>query len=336
MVCMLQNLKIARKVLPAFALASLVSSSMTVEEYDARVFVNSVESEPFKAGSAALLEFLFEHKETRKKPHHFHEMHEKPLHVLAISQDLNSFYHFHPAAAHHGSKPFSIRLATPNSDADNFMIKKGIERPGNYYIFSEFMPMDEAMQLARSEVKVEGPPAPLAPLKADPQQGPGLIVKYFSEQGVETGFDEGSFRAELQINSFWACSYFLPHLTLKIQKRVAGTRAYEDINKLDTWLGMFGHAVLIGSQGQKVEEKTIRHMHSVFPIPDEGPNGTRGPIVKFAPDLHSQPIGNDLYRTWFQWKIGQSIHTWAFAFDWVAPVDPDFSMLQILGIKKCL
>jgi hypothetical protein len=107
-----------------------------------------------ESGVAATLSFEIGSNRIR----HPEQVHEKPLHVLVISEDLHRFDHIHPELTPAGS--FDIRYA--------------FQHPGRYRIYADFTPPGAPQQIESFPLVVAGKaPAP------DPGKGPthGLSIQ---------------------------------------------------------------------------------------------------------------------------------------------------------------
>ena len=68
-------------------------------------------------------------------------VHEKPMHVLIVSNDLAEFYHIHPEQSADGS--YNVLHTFPNG--------------GDYKLYADFTPKDAVQVVEQINVKVEGP-----------------------------------------------------------------------------------------------------------------------------------------------------------------------------------
>ncbi len=78
-------------------------------------------------------------------------VHEKPMHLLVVSEDLNEFYHIHPELQADGS--YKVVHTFPNS--------------GNYRLYADFTPKDSPQVVEQITVKVEGKEREKVALVAD-------------------------------------------------------------------------------------------------------------------------------------------------------------------------
>jgi hypothetical protein len=69
--------------------------------------------------------------------------HEKPMHLIVVSSDLNHFAHLHPA--HQAEGRYTVGATLPEE--------------GQYLLFNEFFTADGTMQIERNELATSGAPA---------------------------------------------------------------------------------------------------------------------------------------------------------------------------------
>jgi hypothetical protein len=110
-------------------------------------------AEPLRAGTPASLTFRIRDP-AGFDVRHFQIVHERPLHLMIVSQDLARFDHVHPELEPDGS--FRLGHVFPEG--------------GHYFLFSDFTPDSVGMQVVPVEMVVAGDePAP-RPLVVDDDQ----------------------------------------------------------------------------------------------------------------------------------------------------------------------
>ena len=77
--------------------------------------------------------------------------HEKPMHLLVVSEDLAEFYHIHPEVAADGA--YKVSFTLPNG--------------GNYKLYADYTPKDSTQVVENFMVKVAGTERAKVELKAD-------------------------------------------------------------------------------------------------------------------------------------------------------------------------
>ena len=135
----------------------------------AQLFFNDEEKNIMSAGEATNLKIDIFNDESAEPLHHFHPMHEKPLHLLIISEDMESFSHLHPIQLSEHLGIFSIDLNQPTRDPYNLDSAKSVLRPGNYFVFAESMPMGFSMTTIPLNFIATGEALPKKPLLLDPK-----------------------------------------------------------------------------------------------------------------------------------------------------------------------
>jgi hypothetical protein len=78
---------------------------------------------------------------------------------------------------------------------------------------------------------------------------------------------------------------------------------YREVRNLEQWLGMPGHAVLIGNRGERAEDRIFRHLHASN---GQGSHG-RHTMQASTGQLSSMAMADDVppagvYRFWCQFK----------------------------------
>ncbi len=79
-------------------------------------------------------------------------VHEKPMHLIVISEDLSYFNHIHPV---------------PTADNSIFTVDTEFPAAGNYRLYLDYSPKRVGHRLGRLELTVSGTPPPPVPLVAD-------------------------------------------------------------------------------------------------------------------------------------------------------------------------
>jgi hypothetical protein len=99
------------------------------------------------------------------------------------------------------------------------------------------------------------------------------------------------------------------------------------VENLETWLGSYGHLVLISNEGALAADKKFLHLHAVWPLPDD-PTTIKGPTLELGAENHTL-LKTGAYRGWLQFKHLGNIQTIPFSFEIKDPGPEIFS-------KKCL
>lgn len=252
----------------------------------------SVDGTPMSSlmpGRAASLGLAFSDASTGAPVTRFAIAHEKPLHLVVVHRDLSSFSHLHPRVDAAGR--FSVRVNAPSADDDDVNAERAFERPGDYFLFAEVTPQGRGTHLARLDMSVPGaePAATLTPDRIAPD---GAITKYLTADG-QPGAAGDAYRARVSVSrSEHHPGMPMLAFAVTVQQRSA-SGAYEDVRDLSPWLGMPGHAVVVGTAGARAADRTFLHLHA------EGAGA--------GPELSYMAMGNDvppagLYRSWVQFK----------------------------------
>lgn len=138
----------------------------------------------------------------------FSILHEKQMHLLAISKDLSSFQHLHPEYIGDGK----------------FVVKMQFPQPGGYKLYADFMPEGGAQQLADFEVKVEGE-------EIYKQAEPDKELKR-----TVNGLD-----FDLKIEDLTANQH------LEMSFTITDSATQEPVTNLQPYLGSAGHVVITSS-----------------------------------------------------------------------------------------
>jgi hypothetical protein len=297
-----------------FALSGSPSVSQA-GELISRLLVDGTLGAAMVAGKKTRWEFEYVDSVTGHPPHHFHEMHGKPMHLIVVSEDLSTFAHLHPTNRPHSKKAFFIDVNSSSRDPDNFQLPTAVMKSGRYHLFGDVMPMGYGMLLIPYDVEVKGPKSPRLPLVADKLEADGAIVKYFDNEGRSANESAATYKAVLRIEAMDHCNTVLPKLYVDLFARSGNT--FAPVQDLEPWLESYGHAIVMGAKGVSAKEKIAQHLHSVWPIPTgDLSKDERGPSVELAAHSHGQSTPTDRYRAWIQVKRASKILTLEFTIDW--------------------
>ncbi len=220
--------------------------------------------------------------------------HEKPMHLIVVSEDLSTFAHLHPAMGEDGR--FRVNLNTASMDPDNADAAKAIQLAGAHLAFAEVRPRGQEVQRLDFKLQAEGDvkPHPLVP----DVTGNGQVTRYFSGDG-QPGKEGAPYRVSFELGDMR--EHGMLHLSYNLERR-NGDR-YEPIDDAQNWLGMPGHAVMIGRD-------VFHHLHA-------GHHGhhleAAGPEFTFM--LHEDLPPDGVYKVWGQFKTGDRVVTFPFTFE---------------------
>ena len=297
------------------------SKEMEPIALEGRLEVDGTPGRPMTPGVPAAWTFHFLDPEGRPATE-FEVDHEKPMHLVAVSQDLETFAHLHPSLGPDGG--FRIFANQGTCDPDNADAARAVVKSGAHHLFASVRPAGVETQLYRFDVEASGEPHPVPPAP-DPQVRPGTIRKYFDSAGQEAP-PGAAYEVTLQIEDHRRHGMF--HLEFLLRRAVAdgqGGVAYEDVREVEPWLGAPGHAVMIGAAGESAADRFFGHLHAgghgsghaAPPVVLDGehpPGGGLGPSFRFAaPHGELPPAG--LYKVWGQFKDQGSVGTFPFVFE---------------------
>ncbi|MBD0369297.1 MAG: cupredoxin domain-containing protein [Pyrinomonadaceae bacterium] len=136
-------------------------------------------------------------------------VHEKPLHLLVVSDDLSEFYHIHPEMQVDDS--YSVRQTFPYG--------------GIYRLYADYTPPGYGTIVEQFELYVEGPERPRVPLYADSQLTKttgGLKATLSSDKELRAGED------------------------LMLRFKLFDEKTDAPVNNLQLYLGSLAHFVIVG------------------------------------------------------------------------------------------
>lgn len=164
------------------------------------------EPQPIAAGIPAKLIFVV--KDERGQPASLKIVHEKPMHLIAVSTDLAEFYHIHPE---------------PQTDG-SYAVTHTFTSGGGYRLYADFTPIGAEQIVKQLDVNVEGTPRSKVGLSADSKfekTVDGLWVSMKPSKALRAGED----------------------LTLDFQMFDSATG--KPVTDLQNYLGELAHFVLI-------------------------------------------------------------------------------------------
>mgnify|MGYP000079146622 CR=1 FL=1 len=301
-----------------FLLSILVifSSSIFAMELIPKMTLMGVNGNSPVAGEPLKLEIKFSgHHHTHKM---FMRMHEKMMHLIIISEDLERFSHVHPVYDKKTGK-FSLTLNAKHVDPDNKDAEYAMDKPGKYFLFFETMPMtmdnDEPPVMRMDKLSFEFEERSYKTLV---KKTSNSVVKYFDKNWNET-FEESKFKISFSYENFDFCDFYKPKFYFHIEELLESGE-YVGIEKqsLSKWLGMGGHGILINNDGIAIEEKSLFHLHGFLPMSTPG-------FFTLPFHSHNNKLSRGNYKIWGQFKIGDAVRTIDFSFYYDFPeIDESF------------
>ncbi len=287
----------------------LLASQCSFGALAAQLFINDEETSVMTAGAPANLKIDFFNTESSDPLHHFHPMHEKEVHLILVSEDLDSFSHLHPMKLSEHLGIFGVDLNLPTTDPYNLDSSSAVMKAGGYFVFAESMPMGFSMTTIPLSLTASGSRDQNKPLMLDLKSPDGFIYKTFEDYVVK-----------LKVKTYPHCGTFSALLEMDLQKKDPVTQTLVDVTDIEPWLNSFAHTVMVSEQGTTATEKHFIHLHAVWPLVDD-PETERGPYIRMASDSHV-PMREGIYKIWFQFKHQGKVHTIPFVIDIKAPVIP--------------
>lgn len=272
--------------------------------WQARMLLNGEENGSVQAGQPARLQMAI------RDPHgnpvrEFELEHEKPMHMIVVSADLETFAHLHPDLTTGGE--FSLSLNQPTTDPDNRDAERAITKAGPHLVFAEFKPRGQKLQGLALDLQASGQAAPVQ-LRPD-LTGSGQVTRYFSADG-QPGAVGAPYRVSFELDDMRG--HGMMHLTFHLEKAVGD--GYQPVQEAENWLGMPGHAIMIGAGGGDASSRSFNHLHSGHHgHPMQPLLGGAGPDFPFM--LHGQMPPDGTYKVWGQFKHEGRVVTFPFVFE---------------------
>jgi hypothetical protein len=255
----------------------------------------SVDGRPdglMRPGQSAAWEIGFSDAGTGAPFTRFDLHHERAMHLIVVKRDLSTFAHLHPVLGADGR--FRLHVNAPGEDADNRDAPGVVSRPGTYLLFAEVAPSGQSARLSRFTVRAEGEERDAA-LSPDLVAASGEVEKAVGDRyRVSLRMARGEHHPGMPMLTF----------TVTVRERDA-QGGYSEVRDFEPWLGMTGHAVLVGAAGDRVADRVFRHLHA-----GHGDHAAGGPLsfMAMAQDVPSA----GLYRLWCQFKHRGQVQTVPF------------------------
>ena len=124
-----------------------------------------------------LIRLSFQARDAANKPvRHLEYVHERPLHLLIVSDDLAEFDHIHPELV----------------AGDRYEVTHTFQHGGRYRLYADFTPPGSAQRIETFELSLTGKPRAAIPLQADEswtKERDGLQLTLASKQPFHAGED---------------------------------------------------------------------------------------------------------------------------------------------------
>ena len=224
-----------------------------------QLFVNGVENGVARSDEANLLEFRFQQKteEGFKSIRDFEAMHMKFMHLVLISEDLESFAHVHPAWDK-STASFSMALNINTVNPDNQDAFEALRKGGRFFVYAEVKSTSLGMFKKSWNLEVKGPEE-FTPPKSDAINSNGVIEKHFSFEGLEVE-SHGFYKATFQWERVPACGGALVQADIVIYS-LTDNGQYQVETDVKPWMMMGAHALVLGNASREAGEKNFAHIH---------------------------------------------------------------------------
>lgn len=223
-------------------------------------------------------------------------VHEKPMHLLVVSEDLGEFYHIHPEPQADGS--YRVENKFPNG--------------GNYRLYADFTPEGSAQIVEKLSVKVEGTTREkiaLAPDAKLEKTVDGLRVALNPEAEITAGKE------------------------LMLDFNVADAKTNKPAKDLEKYLGEYAHFVIISEDLQQFVHAHPMSKDSHSEQHDEGKphkhdDKSKTDVNAASPSIvsaHTSFPSAGIYKVWAQFQRGGRVITVPFTVS----VKPDVQKTEI-------
>jgi len=237
----------------------------------------TIEPRAIKPGEKTKFRFAILHPLTGEPVTQFGEVHDKLYHLFIVSRDMKQFFHIHPQLEKDGS----------------FTIEETLPAPGQYVMFSDFMPVGGGPQLIATPITTTGFDGDIA------SSWPNLKADSFTKNADGVKIDMQIEPAKLVAGE-----------EADIPIHFTDEKTDAPIKDLQRYLGAFGHAMLLS-------EDMTEHVHAHPAEMLEGTDITSGG----GPDLvfHALFPKPGFYRMWLQFQRNNVLSTVPFTFRVIRP-----------------
>jgi len=273
--------------------------------------VNGQPHGSLRPGEPAQLAFEFTQADNGQAVTTFETDHDKFMHTIVVSEDLSHFAHIHPSLGQDGQFRLDINSAT--TDPDNQDAARTVETPGSHLVFAEVKPAGGESERVAFRLKAEGQAAPVA-LTPD-LIGSGQVTRYFSGDG-KLGEEGAPYKVTLALDDMRPMG--MMHFNYHLEAKNAENQ-YENVTDAGNWLGMAGHAVVVGAQGEQPEDRFFNHLHAGGHGGHEGHGGHKEAGQANGPDFQFMLSGempqDGKYKVWSQFQRDGQVLTFPFGFE---------------------
>ena len=234
-----------------------------------------------KAGEPLHLTFVF-HDPKGRAIRFLEKIHEQPVHLIVVANDLAEFDHIHP-------EPVA---------GDAFSVTHTFPRAGGYWLYADYTAPGEQPSVARFALEVTGEtqkPVPLHPDTEFTRTVDGVRIAFSAPAQLKAGRD------------------------LPLAFTLTSPENGQPIADLDPWLGAWGHIIIVGASGENfIHAHPLENARADAPIHTHmavapGPSPA---TIRTVTGFRS----SGTYKLWFQFQRHGELITTAWVVK-VAPPD---------------
>jgi hypothetical protein len=224
-----------------------------------------------KAGEKTTFRLSVDHPVSGARVKDFAEVHDRLFHLFIISRDMTQFFHEHPVPQKDGS----------------FTITHVLPKPGQYVLFSDFMPVGGGPQLITTPIVTAGYEGDIA-----------SALPNLKDDGPWSRTIDG-----VTVTMQMQPAHFIAGDELDIPIHFEDDATKTPVTDLQRYLGAFGHAMMLS-------EDMMEHVHAHPAEMLEGTTVTSGG----GPDLtfHALFPKPGFYRIWLQFQRRDKLSTMPF------------------------
>lgn len=262
----------------AFVLSS-VAGALAAPALAGPAFRAELRSEPSRVTAAAPVTLVITVRDRRGAVvRDLPDVHEKPMHLLAVSADLRDFVHLHPERRADGS--YRLEHVFPSATL--------------YRLFVDYTPAGAAQVVDRFLLPVAGPARLPVPLREDPWPEKTVDGMRVTLEGADR------LRAGNPVVLGFA---------------LADARTGEPPADLEPYLGAFAHFVIVSEDGEdflhahpiELDEEPAGAVSHAGGHPAHATHGTRTPSARLG--AHTVFPRPGLYKVWAQFQRAGTVIT---------------------------
>ncbi|MCB0416956.1 MAG: hypothetical protein KDD39_04855 [Bdellovibrionales bacterium] len=287
----------------SFISLALIATSQLFAAPEPRLLINASSEAALKPGSPAVIELKYIDKNETGEEVVLKDIKTvmgKTMHFVVVKSDLSSFAHFHPFFDPM-TGIFQAPIHLPTSHPDNQDATRAFPEAGEYLIYSEVKSISKGILIHALDQKTAGEPV-FHEIHPDIPHADGTYVHYLNEKGEKA--EVGSrYRTEVTISQTAGEGGDLFNFEFLLKEKT--DTGYAEVESLQPWLMMGGHAILLSRTGETAKDRVFAHEHSGRPE-----KGGRLHFSYFA----RGGMATDIYRMWMQFKHKGKVLTLPLTF----------------------